>query len=249
VIRPRFLTALGAMLLLMAFPTPNRASGVAEPFRAACEAYAAGDYAQAARSFAALARTGPAAGVFHNLGNAEWMCGRRGHAILAWERAHWMDPYAANTKANLRFARHQAQLPSPDLAWYEICSTWLPVPLWAWLAFLAFWLALAMMVLPGVRRWRKADWHQGLAAASLAVFLLTVPALVGVYTRSRMGVVLAPDAPLRLTPTREAQVLFRLPAGELARVERERGSYLYIRAANDAAGWLDRAEFSLIAAP
>ena len=37
------------------------------------------------------------------------------------------------------------------------------------------------------------------------------------------GVVLEDEVPLRLTPTREAETLVKLTAGEMARVERERG--------------------------
>ena len=38
--------------------------------------------------------------------------------------------------------------------------------------------ASALVLLPGILRLRKADWQQGLAAASLAVFLLAIPALI-----------------------------------------------------------------------
>ena len=88
------------------------------------------------------------------------------------------------------------------------------------------------------KRWRKADWHQGVAAAGFAIFLLTIPALAGVHTRSKLGIVLGKDTPLRLTPTYEAQVLTKMPAGESARVERERGDYVFIRT-SAAAGWVE----------
>jgi hypothetical protein len=101
-------------------------------------------------------------------------------------------------------------------------------------------------MLPGIFRWRKADWHQGIAAAGFAIFLLTIPALLGVHTRSRLGILVPKETPLRLTPTREAQVLAKVPAGEMARLERVRGDYLYVRAGN-AAGWVERSQFGLIA--
>src|SRR5260370_26530131 len=50
----------------------------------------------------------------------------------------------------------------------SICSTWLPVNAWVWIACVSFWLAVALIMLPGILRWRKADWHQGLAAAGFA---------------------------------------------------------------------------------
>jgi hypothetical protein len=218
---------------------------VGDVFQQASQAYVAGGFEQAAVLFGEAAAAAPAAGTLHNLGNAEWQCSRTGPAILAWERAQWLNPFAPGTKINLRVARKAAQLDTPDLAWYEVCSTWLPANAWSWIACLSFWLAVAMMTLPGILRWRRADWHQGLAAAGFAVFLLTLPALAGVYTRSNLGIVLLKQTPLRLTPTSEAQILVKLPAGEMARLEHERGNFVFIRTSSTA-GWLERSQFGLI---
>lgn len=221
-------------------------AGAENAFEEGTQAYLAEDFNRAADQFRAAASVTSSAGAFHNLGNAEWKRGQAGPAILAWERAQWLDPYAANTRANLRFARRAAQLDAPALSWFEHCSTWLPVNAWALLAGASFWMAVAMLVLPGVLRWRKAEWHQALAAACFALFLLTLPALLGVHTRTKLGVALARPVPLRLTPTREAQTLGHLPAGEMVRLERERGSYLFIRAGNDAAGWVEQTQFGRV---
>jgi len=223
------------------------AAGFSELFQQGVQAYVAGGYEQAAGFFREAVVLSPSSGALHNLGNAEWQAGRVGEAVLAWERAQLLNPYSANTRANLRFARKVAQLEGPNLVWYEICSTWLPVNAWPWLAGASLWLAIAMVMLPGIFRWRKADWHQALAAGGFAVFLLTIPALIGVQTRSQIGVIRAKDTPLRLTPTREAQTMARLPAGEMARLERERGDYVYVRTGNDAAGWLHREQFGRVA--
>ncbi len=235
--------------LVLAF-TPCLHVGAAAEFHQLFEQgnqmYVAGGYSQAMEVFQQAAALKPTSGVLHNLGNAEYMAGHVGPAILAWEQAHWLNPYFANTKANLRFARKQAQLDDPNLAWYEICSTWLPVNVWPWIAWGSLWLAVAMVLLPGIFHWRKADWHQGLAAAGFTVFLLTIPALFGVQARSNLGVVLAKETRLRLTPTQDAQVLTRLPAGEMGRMERQRGNYFYIRLSSDAAGWVDASRFHLI---
>ena len=114
---------------------------------------------------------------------------------------------------DLRFARKTAQLEAPELAWYEVISTWLPGNWWAWIAGASLWLAVGMVMLPGILRWRKATWHQAVAAFCLMVFLLSIPAYIGLHTRSRLGFVLQPDTVLRLTPTVEAQAVTRLAAG------------------------------------
>ena len=163
-----------SLLLLVAFALrlPVMAAA-AESFQAGTQAYLGGNFPQAAMLFRQAADASLASGTMHNLANAEWKSGRPGPAILAWEQAQWLNPSSANTRANLRFARHSAQLESPSLSWFEICSTWLPVNAWLCVASLSMWLAVAMMLLPGIFRWKKSDWHQGLAAGGFAIFLVT----------------------------------------------------------------------------
>lgn len=208
--------------------------------------YQAGHFAKAADLLRAASLRSPSVGILYDLGDADWQAGRSGPAVLAWEQAQWLDPFARNAANNLRFARRSLQLVAPELSWYEICSTWLPVDAWAWLACVSFWLALSMVVLPGILGWRRTGWQQGLAAASFAVFLLTLPALAGVHARTKLGVVMAADTPLRLTPTSEAQVLTRLPAGTVGRVGSRHGAYLLVRS-GAYQGWLEEKQLGLIA--
>jgi tetratricopeptide (TPR) repeat protein len=243
---PRLILLLGALGL-----TNPRASAGAEPasvFQAGTNAYAAGAYSAAARAFEQAATQLPSSGALQNLGNAEWLRGRSGFAVLAWERAMWLDPFNQAARSNLRYARKLAQLEGPELSWYEVVSTWLPVNWWAALAGLSFWGAVAMVMVPGIMRWRKSAWHQALAALALALFLLSLPAHFGVATRSRIGFVLQRGTPLRLTPTEEAQPITWLAAGEPARVQRVRGQYCLV-ATSRTTGWLHRDEFALICPP
>lgn len=230
---------------LYAAPTPD----VSTPFARGCQEYLAGGYTLAGETFEKLAQAQPSVGAFFNLGNCQWQDGERGEAILSWERAQWLAPRDPAVRNNLAYARKAAQLNGPELAWYEVCSTWLPPGVWGWLAAGSFWFALALVLLPGIFRWRRSDWQQATAAASLAVFLLTTPALLGVMTRSRLGVVRAADSALLLTPTRDGQPLLRLAAGEMAREVGRRGDYVRVRTGSDLEGWLRREEFALVSQP
>lgn len=214
-------------------------------FAGAKEAYRVGDYTSAALLFREAALKQPASGTLQNLGVAEWQRGQTGPAVLAWEQALWLKPFNPPVRENLRFARRVAQLESPELTWYEVVSSWLPVNWWVWLAGLSFWTAVAAATLPGILRLRKAVWQQALAAAGMAVFLLSVPAHLGIESRSRLGFVLQKDAGLRLTPTEHSQLITRLPAGEAARVKRVHGRYLLIRTSRGQ-GWMDKQQFGLI---
>jgi len=234
---------LGLLLARVAEAAPADAL-----FRYATNAFNAGDYAQAVTAFSQAAALEPASGTLQNLGNAEWQSGRAGPAIVAWEQALWLNPLNLSARMDLRFARRTAQIESPDLNWCEVVSSWLPANWWAWVAGLSLWISVGISTVPGMLRWQKAAWHQAVAAFGLAIFLLSIPAHVGIHSRSKLGFILSKDVPLRLTPTTEAQFITRLAAGEPVRLERRRGIFVLVRASHTA-GWIQAGEFKLICSP
>jgi tetratricopeptide (TPR) repeat protein len=239
----RIALALGAGLLsAVAFAGAPDSTAI---FKAGATAYKAGDYVIAAEAFSQAGGLTPSTGSFLNLGNSEWRRGRAGRAIVAWERAAWIDPANKAARNNLEFARKAAQLDAPYLAWHEVASTWLPVNWWAWLTGISLWTAIGAALLPGVLRLRRAAWHQALAPLGLVIFLLSLPAHVGVVTRARLGFVLERDTPLRLTPTQEGQYSVRLASGEPARVRRFRGKYAFVHTRR-AQGWIETRALGLI---
>ncbi len=216
-------------------------------FEKAAAAITTGDYGEAAYQLREIISEGNYShGSLHNLGNAEWKVVRPGHAILAWERAALINPRDTNTAANLAFARKKSELQNPVLAWHESYSAWLPPNIWLLAASVGLWGGVALLVLPRLIGARRADWHQGMAAMLLTVFMLSVPALFGIHRRASLGVALEDATALRLTPTRDGEEMVRIPAGELARVERIRGAYFYVRAEGDRAGWVRKEEFERI---
>ena len=222
------------------------AQAASDPFHKGVTAYESGDFSKAESNFNAAAQIQPASGTFVNQGLAEWRRGRVGPAVTAWERALWLSPREATARNNLRYARHWAELPEPELTWYEAVSTWLPSNTWAVLAGTSLWLAVALMALPGLMRWRRATWQQALAAASLGVFLLCVPAHLGIMTRARLGFILDRRANLQLTPTSDAERLATLAAGEPVRKVRVQGDYLLVRTQHGI-GWVPQEQVGLIA--
>jgi hypothetical protein len=245
----RILVSLAIVAVIWAAltPFPDSIRVYENTNRVARMAYMQGDYTKAAESWTDLtAKAYIAPGFLHNLGNAEFKLGNLGPAILAWERAHSLDPWNRNTLANLRFARGQAALLPPALTWYETYSSWLPADCWLWTASLCFWGGLACLALPPLLARRRTAWTQAGAVVALSAFILTVPALAGLRTRGRLGVVVAAEAPLRLTPTQDGEVLGKLSAGDTARVELMRGAYVYVRGEGDRAGWVQGGEFTRI---
>lgn len=205
----------------------------------------AGQFPEAAAAFENSDKAQLAGGTLVNLGLAEWQRGHAGAAILAWEQARWIDPFDAHAKQNLEFARQVAQVDAPQLKWFETASTWLPPDAWVWIAGASLWLAVGALVLPPVFRRKKSGWQQTLAAVGLGIVLAGMTANIGVVSRTNLGFVLKKNAPLRLTPTREGEVISTLNAGEAARKLRTRGNYLFIKTANGS-GWIERGSFGLV---
>jgi hypothetical protein len=228
---------------IWSFPCP--AAPATALFQDATQAYKNHNYIRAAKLFRQSATQQPAAGTLQNLGNAEWQRGQPGPAILAWEQALWLDPRTDEARSDLVFGRKNAQVETPELAWYEVVSTWLPPNLWGWIAGISFWTAVGMAILPAIFRQRKAAWHQAVAAFGVMIFLLSLPAHAGVYTRSRIGFVLEKNTPLRLTPTSDSQMVTHLAAGEPVRCEHTRGKYVLVHNSR-ARGWLERDQCGLI---
>lgn len=214
-------------------------------FEQGVSATKAGDSRQAFEMFQESSALQPASGVLHDLGNAAWRIGKPGPAVLAWEQALWLDPRNENARISLRYARHSGDLEEPDLRWFEVCSSWLPADWWPWIAVGSFWSCVCLLVLPTVFRRHRRDGFQAAAAASAAVFLLCLPALAGLNSRAKLGFILPQEAPLRVTPTAEAQILTFLPSGEPARLERTHDDYSLIRT-RYSEGWVKGEELGLI---
>lgn len=216
-----------------------------DAFSRGVELNQAGQYTEAAAAFESSVSNRPSAGAFVNLGLAEWQRGHAGAAIIAWEQAQWIDPYNIKAKSNLEFAREVAQVDAPVLKWHEIASTWLPPNAWVWLASASLWLAIGIMVLPGIFSQRKANWHQFLAAAAFGIFLFSLACNYGVISRTHIGFALKKNVSLRLTPTRNGETICTLTPGEPLRSIRAHGRYCLVQTAG-ASGWLETNEFRLI---
>lgn len=239
--RPRLCLAL--LMGLCCFRSAGAAGDAA--FQHGVELSRAGQFPEAAAAFGQAIQAQPAAGTLVNLGLAEWQRGHAGAAILAWEQARWIDPFEPRAIANLKFARQVAQVESPQLKWYEAVSAWLPPNAWVWLAGGTLWLAVGLMILPGIFRWRKAGWHAWLGALAFGAFLFCLTANGGILSRAQTGFVLRKNAPLRLTPTQAGEIITSVSAGEPVRRLRTRGNYVFVRTPSSA-GWLEQADFGAL---
>ena len=130
---------------LMAAPADGLASGQA--------AYAAGDFVGAVEKWQAeVTAHGATAGLLAALGNAEWKLGRKGRAMLCWERALLLDPRDPVATAGIRHAQSAGGTERPALTWAESYASFLGADTWLLLATGSFWVVVLCLLIPRLRR-------------------------------------------------------------------------------------------------
>lgn len=241
----KFFVVIFSLLLVASIGGVCRAQETNDLFAQGTAMVKSSHFTEAAATFEKAAAAQPAVGTLLNAGLAEWQRGHAGEAILDWERAHWINPCNGQVEGNLNFAREVAQVDAPELKWSESVSLWLPPDIWVWVSGVSLWVAVGMLIVPGVLRLRKAGWHQGLAAMAFGVLLFSLIANYGVVSRRDIGFVIHSNAQLRLTPTGQSEIISTLTSGEPARCLRQHGDYFLIRTALGE-GWIDRQHFGLV---
>ena len=141
----------GPLALLVAILCTSslvRADDLDKTFDTANKLYEEGKYAEAAAAYEGLVNSNRvSAAVYFNLGNALFKAGRLGRAIDAYTHAERIAPRDPDIRANLQFARNQAQ--GPTLApnrWGRWLNE-LTLNEWTVLAAAALWLWLGLLTL------------------------------------------------------------------------------------------------------
>ncbi|HET9233056.1 MAG TPA: tetratricopeptide repeat protein [Candidatus Eisenbacteria bacterium] len=233
-------------VFLIAMPRQSAALEPAEDaFRRGNQLYEAGDYAAAMEAYEAILNRGLAAPELeYNLGNAALKAGRIGLAVLHYRRALRLRPNYENAWVNLNYARSLTQDLKP-----EDSASKRP----GWEAKLrlgperaAFLLWLSALVLAGVASWRRLatgapPWLGGVQWVAAGVMLLLVAALL--FERSqarggREGVVLAEETEVRVGPSPDQTVSFRLHQGTEVDILRSVPGWIDVKVSSELEGWV-----------
>ncbi len=185
--------------------------------------------------------------LYCNLGNARYLAGDAGHAILAYRRGLSLDPSHRRLQENLEYVRGQINYPSPSLrpappSW----PAWLPFPSVDLVLFIAFilytWACISFTRGMALSRKRRT-W---ILFALAAIFALGAWRLDRLTTRDAdhpLVVIAAEDTPLYRGngPSFPRHPEFpSLPRGQEARRLHQRGDWLQIALPNGAIGWVHK---------
>lgn len=206
--------------------------------------YASGQYAQAAETFAELARLSPGLAAYYNLGNAYYRSGQFGYAIAAYEKARALAPSNPDVAANLRAAHEAARISEPPRTHWQDYALRLSPNTWAvWLA-ISFWATLALLLLPPLYRKRFGIWRPSLLTLSILVLVLSVLGLLPWRTLASEGTILVADTPLLLAPASASPIQSYVQPGQPARLIGSHGNFDRIELPDGNRGWVARSHFA-----
>jgi tetratricopeptide (TPR) repeat protein len=218
--------------------------GAAEAAPSAAEAaYAKGDYATAVEKWSEEARAdGVSAGLLSALGDAEWRLGRKGRAMVCWERALLLDPRDPVALAGIRHALDVGGTERPAMTWSENYASFLTADAWLILATIAFWTAFLCVIVPLLRRRAASEGNHRARVISLTLLALCVPGIWGSRSLSARAVVRKADVSLRLTPTQFGEPLNGVAEGDVVRTGRPFNGHIRVTTSDGKTGWVRAGE-------
>lgn len=211
-------------------------------------AYAKGTYAEAAEQWREeISQAGATAPLLAALGNAEWKLGRKGRAMICWERALLLNPYDPVAAAGLRHAQNAGGVERPASSWYEDYARPIGANAWLLLAVGAAWTGLLCLLLPRLRRQPAGEWNQRMRMGAVTVLALCIPGLWGAYTHSQRSVVRRTEVSLRLTPTTLGEPMIGVAEGDVVRAGRGFNGHIRVTTAAGKVGWVRVGEIEPVA--
>ena len=226
-------------LILLLLAATAAASGWEERDEAARQAYLAGDSAKALETWTALANEqGVSARRLAAMGNAEWKLGRRGRAMVCWERALSIDPSDPVAAAGVAHAGALGGVDRPAPTWQEQYASALAPDTWTWLAVGSLWTLLLTWSWPRLRGRRLRDAHHRILLAAFTLLVLTLPGAWGSWSSGRRAVVRLPEEPLKLTPTALGESLAQLGEGDVVRTQRTLNHHVRVELPGGQTGWV-----------
>jgi hypothetical protein len=218
---------------------PARAGESPSAFDAANRAFVEGKPAEAARTLESItAKQGYSAALLYNLANAQLRAGQAGQAILNYERARWLAPRDPDIAANLRLALQRTQAALPADR-LLLFADWFTVNGWAGLAAASLFLFVATLPLALLRRHQR--FVLPLARLLAAVMLAGSLTAIGArWGALNRAVVVAKSAPARIAPVSIGAAMFSLTEGALVNIVKSHGPFTLVSTRDGQRGWVNR---------
>ena len=254
----KVVTVLVALLAFSGVMKAEAAAPADSLWNAGCEAYAAGNYAGAARAWNTISADGVQSAVlYYNLGNAFFKCGETGRAVLYYEKALKLNPSFSDARFNLEFAQNSVQdridaVPEFILStavrkvcWLLGSNAWAVLSLLFFAAFVAGTLVFLLSLNPSIRR---VSFYSAIVVLVLLVFSMGF----SLWQKNEAGkadqaIVMLPVSSVKSSPASEgSKDLFILHEGTKVKVLDEVGEWINIEIADGRQGWIKTTDIEKI---
>ena len=240
-------TAAAAAPATSAPAAPSVSSGkpvnATDAFNAGVSAYDAGDFVKARDQFLAAENTAVSPALEYNLGNAFFQNSDYGQAVLHYLRSLSLDPRNPDARQNLAMAWQAASVAVPEPTRLDQLAANLSRNGWTLALTICGWVALYLLFLPKLYRWRgAAPWL--LCATFFIGAVVAAAALYGVSLHANDGVVLHADTSLKISPSANSKPTGLLQPGETAEILQRHGNYFDVRTADGRAGWVEDSNYA-----
>lgn len=244
-----------SLLFLFVFTSLPQVAAASDNVRKQADsAYMTERYADALKLYQKLE---PSASTLYNIGNCYYRLDSLSAAILYYERARLLSPGNDNIKFNLTLAQGKTvdkAAPRHEfffVGWYRTLCHIMSVDAWAYVAVVAFLLALVLLA------WRIlwASGRVGKIALGVSIVAFAVCVLSNVFAISqhyqlthRTGaVVMLQSVPVRSTPDQGGKELFVLHAGTRVEVvDSSLEDWSEVELSDGKRGWIKRSAIEVI---
>ncbi|HTY88858.1 MAG TPA: hypothetical protein VMB80_15440 [Candidatus Acidoferrum sp.] len=231
-------TAGAALCALMLGHGLVRAASGSGMFEVANEAFARGNFAEAARDYESIiSQEGYSAPLLFNLANAQQRSGELGPAILNYERATLLTPRDPDIATNLQLARKRAGVPEAPRSRLQPLACWLTLNGWLCFAAVALFLLIATLTLRQLYPDRRHAFAWGGAPAAVA-FGVAILALAVQWPGEGRAIVIAPEAVAGVSPVTMAQPVCKFRSGETVVLKQTHGGFALVADQAGREGWV-----------
>ncbi len=222
----------------------------------ASQAYAAGEYAQAADCYEQLKAYGESPQLYYNLGNAYFKSNEIASAILNYERALRLAPRDEDIRFNLEMSQAYVVDQIEPLGefmlarWYRNFGKLLSSNLWSLLslAFFAVFIAcLCGFFFSRRGGLKKLSFWMALISIVITIFTLSYASRsYDALVHPDEAIVFAPTVTVKSSPDQSGTDIFLLHEGTKVRIKSTLGAWSEIELADGSVGWMETEQIVII---
>jgi len=239
--------------LIIAVSAFCRSQDTEKVFNDGVKAYADGNYLLAIDSWELLLSSSYySAGLYYNLGNANFKAGSVPGAILYFEKALLLKPFDEDIRYNLEIARTYITdefETVPEIffiKWIKMLSLIFNSNNWAMTSLVFFVLALGLVLFylfSSRMRTKKLSFLLGLSFLFISVLSIFLSYTNHVITEKRpYAIVFSPLVTGKSSPDESGKDLFVIHEGTRVKVEDQIGDWIEVRLSDGNIGWIKLAD-------